>query len=198
MEKDYSYSSQVNRRMASTHFLISSYEQLQDQSLAPLEKQAFLDSILLQLYCSCVSYCNELLGHCNDPTVAPRISSMNAVFEHKNYAGMSEFTELYWLFQKKKCGLFELCNFYETLTNIGSEEEQESNRKQRERQDEIDEAASNLPDQRINLVTIDVITVDSQDIDSEMTDLTDITVIKDLLLTLQELIDRQREYWLEY
>lgn len=198
MEKDYSYSSQVNRRIASTHFLISSYEQLQNNLLAPSEKQAFIDSILLQLYCGCVSYCNELLSHHSKPTVNSNSFNLSAVFDQKNYAGVSEFTELYWLYHQKKCGFFELCSLYENLTTIGSKEEQEKSRKQREQQADIDDASSNSSAQRIKLVTIDAVTIDSINLDSAVIDISDITVIKDLLLIIQELIDRQREYLLEY
>ena len=198
MEKDYSYSSQVNRRIASTHFLISSYGQLQNNLLAPSEKQAFIDSILLQLYLGCVSYCNELLSHHSKPTVNSSSFNLSAVFDQKTYAGVSEFTELNWLYHQKKCGFFELCSLYENLTTIGSKEEQEKNRKQREQQADIDDASSDSSAQRIKLVTIDAVTIDSINLDSAAIDISDITVIKDLLLIIQELIDRQREYLLEY
>jgi hypothetical protein len=198
MEKDYSYSSQVNRRIASTHFLISSYAQLQNNLLAPSEKQAFIDSILLQLYCGCVSYCNELLSHHSKSTVNSSSFNLSAIFDQKNYAGVSEFTELYWLFHQKKCGFFELCNLYENLTTLGSKEEQEKNRMRRKLQKDIEDASSKSSAQKINLVTIDAVNIDSIDLDLAATDISDIAVIKELLLIIQELIDRQREYLLEY
>jgi hypothetical protein len=87
---------------------------------------------------------------------------------------------------------------YENLTTIGSTEEQEKNRKQREQQADIDDASSDFSAQRIKLVTIDAVTIDSINLDSAVVDISDIAVIKDLLLIIQELIDRQREYLLEY
>ena len=198
MEKDYSYSSQVNRRIASTHFLIASYTQLNSHSLAPSEKQALIDSILVQLYCACVSYCNELLSHHSQPVESSRSFNLSAIFEQKKYAGVSEFTELYWLFHQKSCGLFELCSLYENLTTIGSPAEREKNREQRERQAEIEAEALNPSDQRIKLVTIDAVNISPLEADATPTDLSDIAVIKDLLRIIQELIDRQREYLLEY
>jgi hypothetical protein len=198
MEKDYSYSSQVNRRIASTHFLISSYGQLQNNLLAPSEKQAFIDSILLQLYCGCVSYCNELLSHHSKSTVNSSSFNLSAVFDQKKYAGISEFTELYWLFHQKKCGFFELCSLYENLTTLGSKEEQEKSRMRRKLQEDIEDASSKSSAQRINLVTIDAVNIDSIDLDSGVIDISDIAVVKELLRIIQELIDRQREYLLEY
>jgi hypothetical protein len=198
MEKDYSYSSQVNRRIASAHFLISSYAQLQNNLLAPSEKQAFIDSILLQLYCGCVSYCNELLSHHSKSTVNTSSFNLSAVFDQKKYAGISEFTELYWLFHQKKCGFFELCSLYENLTTLGSKEEQEKSRMRRKLQEDIEDASSKSSAQRINLVTIDAVNIDSIDLDSGVIDISDIAVVKELLRIIQELIDRQREYLLEY
>jgi hypothetical protein len=198
MEKDYSYSSQVNRRIASAHFLISSYAQLQNNLLAPSEKQAFIDSILLQLYCGCVSYCNELLSHHSKSTVNTSSFNLSAVFDQKKYAGISEFTELYWLFHQKKCGFFELCSLYENLTTLGSKEEQEKSRMRRKLQEDIEDASSKSSAQRINLVTIDAVNIDSIDLDSAVIDISDIAVVKELLRIIQELIDRQREYLLEY
>jgi hypothetical protein len=198
MEKDYSYSSQVNRRIASAHFLISSYAQLQNNLLAPSEKQAFIDSILLQLYCGCVSYCNELLSHHSKSTVNSSSFNLSAVFDQKKYAGISEFTELYWLFHQKKCGFFELCSLYENLTTLGSKEEQEKSRMRRKLQEDIEDASSKSSAQRINLVTIDAVNIDSIDLDSAVIDISDIAVVKELLRIIQELIDRQREYLLEY
>jgi hypothetical protein len=87
---------------------------------------------------------------------------------------------------------------YENLTTIGSEEEQEKNRMQRKLQKDIEDASSKSTAQRINLVTIDTVTIDSIELDSAAIDISDIAVIKDLLLIIQELIDRQREYLLEY
>ncbi|MFT7491540.1 MAG: hypothetical protein ACI80S_001131, partial [Pseudohongiellaceae bacterium] len=194
----YSYSSQVNRRIASAHFLISSYAQLQNNLLAPSEKQAFIDSILLQLYCGCVSYCNELLSHHSKSTVNSSSFNLSAVFDQKKYAGISEFTELYWLFHQKKCGFFELCSLYENLTTLGSKEEQEKSRMRRKLQEDIEDASSKSSAQRINLVTIDAVNIDSIDLDSGVIDISDIAVVKELLRIIQELIDRQREYLLEY
>ncbi len=198
MEKDYSYSSQVNRRIASAHFLISSYAQLQNNLLAPSEKQAFIDSILLQLYCGCVSYCNELLSHHSKSTVNTSSFNLSSVFDQKKYAGISEFTELYWLFHQKKCGFFELCSLYENLTTLGSKEEQEKSRMRRKLQEDIEDASPKSSAQRINLVTIDAVNIDSIDLDSAVIDISDIAVVKELLRIIQELIDRQREYLLEY
>ena len=212
MEKDYSYSSQVNRRLASTHFLITSYQQHQKKSLTRLEKQAYIDSILLQLYCGCHSYCNELLSHHRQSTLNSDSFNLTALFTEKKYEGVSEFNELGVLYDQKNNGLFQLCKLFEDLVSVGSKEEQEKNRKRDEIQISTIDSSLESSLQKINLVAIDVVNIDVINIDvvniddnidtliigSSDVDLSDVEIIKTLLRTLQELIDRQREYLLEY
>lgn len=198
MEKDYSYSSQVNRRLASTHFLISSYEQHQKKSLTLSENQSYIDSILLQLYCGCHSYCNELLSHHGKTILKSDFFNLTALFNEKNYEGVSEFNELGVLYGQKNSGLYELCNLFEDLISIGSKEEQEEKRKQREMQTTKANSSLESSVQKNNLVAIDVVNIDTVTIASSGVDLSDVDIIKKLLRTLQELIDRQREYLLEY
>lgn len=195
MEKDYSYSSQVNRRLASTYFLISSYEQLPKKPLSRSENQAYIDSILLQLYFGCLSYCNELLTHHGKPILKPDSFNLTALFNEKKYEGVSEFNELVALYNQKNSGLFQLCKAFEDLSSIGSKEEQEEDRKRRETQTTNANSSLESSVQKINLITIDTVNLDTV---TSGVDLSDVKVIKDLLINLQELIDRQREYLLEY
>jgi hypothetical protein len=195
MEKDYSYSAQVNRRLASTYFLISSCEQPQNKSLSRSEKQAYVDSILLQLYCACVSYCNELLSHHSKPVLASDSFNLIDMLENKKHESVFELHELRLLYNQKECGLFQLCKLFKNMMSIGTKEEQEEKRKQRESQaynaDTSSPAAEN--NNIINMVVIETFSDDSTGLD-----LSDLKAIKHLLRTLQELIDRQREYLLEY
>lgn len=198
MKKDYSYSAQVNRRLASTHFLISSYEQHPKKTLERSEQQAYVDSILLQLYCGFFSYCNELLSHHGKSILKSDSFKLSVFFDEKKYQGVSEFNELGVLYDQRNSGLLQLCRSFEGLMSVGSKEEQEENRKQRERQAAMANSALETSGHKVNLISIDVVNIDTDADDSSDVDLSDVKIIKNLLDTLHELIDRQREYLLEY
>jgi hypothetical protein len=194
MEKDYSHSSQVNRRMASTYFLISCYEQHQTKALSRSEKQAYIDSILLQLHCACFSYCNELLSHHGKPTLTPGGFNLIDMLENKKHESVFELHELRLLYKQKKNGLFQLCKLFESLMSIGTKEEQEEKRKKAESQSyNADISSQSSNNNIISLVAVDVLSDELSGLD-----LSDLKIIKNLLHTLQDLIDRQREYLLEY
>ncbi len=192
MERDYSYSSQVNRRLSAARFLIEAYSNHQAISSIASERQAYIDSILLQLYFACVSYCNELLFHHQRPALEDRGLNLADVFDgqKQNFMNMSEFNELQNLYSQKSSGLFELCRLFESLSSIGSKQEQEENRVRRDQlsYSSTSDVTKSIAATKINLFDMDQVKVD----------LADIKMIKNLLQELQDLIDRQREYLLEY
>ncbi len=192
MEKDYSYSSQVNRRLTATRFLITAYENHQSVSSTAAQKQAYIDSILLQLYFACVSYCNELLAHHQKSTLSDRDFRLVDVFDDtkKSFLDISQFNELRTLYDQESSGLTELCQLFENLGSIASKQEQEESRVRREQLSNTlsSDIAQNASAKKINLLDVGQVKVD----------LSDIKTIKKLLQELQELIDRQREYLLEY
>jgi hypothetical protein len=175
---------------------MSSYETQQHKPLASSEKQALIDSILLQLYCACVSYCNELLSHHGKPALKSDCFNLINLLNDKEYEGVSELYELRLLYTQKQCGLSKLCSLFEDLMAIGSKEEQEGDQKRPKTQASNADYYSASSMERNNL--IDIVTIDSLSVDSPDLDLSDIDAIKHLVITLQELIDRQREYLLEY
>jgi len=192
MGRDYSYSSQVNRRLMAAQFLITACDRHQTVSSVAAEKQAYIDSILLQLYFACVSYCNELLSHHQKPTLENQGLNLVDVFDDQkqNFINISQFNELRTVYRQRGGGLVELCGLFESLSSIGSKQEQEENRERRE------QASNSLVNDAVK--SIPIATIDLLDTDHEKVDLTDIKVIKKLLQDLQDLIDRQREYLLEY
>lgn len=192
MSRDYSYSSQVNRRLMATRFLITACDSHQTVSPVAAEKQAYIDSILLQLYFACVSYCNELLSHHQKPTLEDKGLNLVDVFDDQkqHFTDISQFNELRTLYRQKSSGLVELCRLFESLSAIGSKQEYEEDRVRRERlgNSPVNDATNYIP----------VATIDHIEAGQVKADLTDIKVIKKLLNDLQNLIDQQREYLLEY
>lgn len=216
IKKDYSYLSQVNRRLTSARFFLSTYEEAKKASLSPIEKQAYIDSVLLQLYFGCLSYCNELLSHRQKQDTATDIVELAAVFDGGSYADVPDFNELRKLYKQRDTGLFQLCKFYKGLGIIGSKEEQERNRQHQDvtpintsmSSDSSssvsaiqNSADSDFPVKQtstiVTLIASDI-TVSATSADEPEIDLSDVGAIKNLLAIIQELIDRQREYLVEY
>ncbi len=169
---DESYFQQVNRRLAAAGFLLSAYDNF---SSTAIEKQACLDSALLQIYCAVFNYCNELLENYRKPALYDNNFNLHQIFSEdlKTFENVYEFAEIKDWATTEGSYLHALCQLPSALLSI----------------------SQNKPEAETAVKQQNIITVVS---DKQEISLDTPKKVTNLLEQLQSLIDRQRACQVEY
>ncbi len=172
ISQDESYFRQVNRRLAAARFLLSGCD---DISLTEIERQAYLESALLQIYCAVFNYCNELLENYRKPVLDKNSFNLHQLFSEELafFDNVYEFSEIKAWAKARGSYLNALCQLSNNLLSI------------------------NLPTQasEVAVKQQNIIAVVSDNIEANLDTPKKVT---ELLDQFNSLIDRQRECQIEY